>query len=1086
MADPAADRDRRARYGLFGLVSLVLLAVLGVLVLALGRPAQLPLPGWAVALVEARLDRALGPGMALTLGGVAIDLPGPGRAGGLSLAALRLSGAGGDVALALPRAGLTAADGGGALILDGARLTLRRDTGGGIALAVAGPGAGAAAWELGAGTLTGFAEALAHALDRPGLGHLARIEARGITLFYQDRVLGRVWEIADGRIVLRRSGASVAIALTGTLVQPGGPPARVRVTLDRPTGAGTLAVSAGFSGIDVAAIGRGADGPRLTGAMSGHVAAALTPGGPAAPVEGWVAVTGGGVAPLAGAAPLALDRARARMVWRPADATLEIAAAEFAAPGGRAAVSGRIRRDPGGRFLAQFGLAEATLAAAPGGPLAAPLRLTGGGADLRIDPAAAQVTLGQAWARDDAGALWRASGALTLTPDGPAVAADLAPPLLSRDRLLALWPSAVQAPTRAWLAENLQAGTLARIAGGLRIAPGQAARFAVSFDVDGMRLTPLAGLPPIRGGMGHALLTESALQMRLTAGEITLPGAGALDLAGSEFAIPDIAREDAPAIATIRARGGLAAALALLDHPPFGFSGKGGIPADAATGQVAAEARIALPLVPDIGPDAVDLAARAELTDVASEVLVPGRTLAAERLALRADNAAVVLSGEATLDGLPVDAEWRQPLAEGAGGGQITGTVELSQRFLDIFGIGLSPGAVTGAGRGALTIDLPQDAPAGFALRSDLAGIGLSLPALGWALAPGATGDLRAEGVLGPAARIDRLTLDAPGLTLDGRIDLEPGGALAAARFDRVRAGGWLDAAATLTGQGPGRPPALSVTGGSVDLRRLPPGPGGGAAAGPVELRLDRAVLTDRIALTGIAGTLAAGAGLSGRLTARVNGGARVAVTLTPGPGGTDIQLLANDAGAALRAAGLSQALRGGTLDLRLRAQGGGGRHEGTLALRDFRVRDAPVLAGLLSAISIVGLIEQLDGEGLAFSAADAAFALAPGRLFLHEASATGPSLGLSAEGVADTTNGIVDLQGVVSPVYLLNGMLQETGLFGGLFGRGAGEGIIGFSYTLRGPAAAPRIAVNPLSALAPGALRQLFRGPVPGAGDAG
>ncbi|MBL4556570.1 MAG: hypothetical protein JKP98_03385 [Rhodobacteraceae bacterium] len=149
-------------------------------------------------------------------------------------------------------------------------------------------------------------------------------------------------------------------------------------------------------------------------------------------------------------------------------------------------------------------------------------------------------------------------------------------------------------------------------------------------------------------------------------------------------------------------------------------------------------------------------------------------------------------------------------------------------------------------------------------------------------------------------------------------------------------------------------------------------------------------------------------------------------------------------------------------------------------------MRDAPALAALLSAISVVGLLEQLDGEGLAFSEVDAAFALTPERLMLRQASATGQSLGLSAEGVVDTRNRVLDLQGVVSPIYLLNGALQQSGLFGELFGRVRGEGVIGFSYTVRGPADAPRVSVNPLSALAPGVLRQFFRGPVPGMGGRG
>ena len=61
-----------------------------------------------------------------------------------------------------------------------------------------------------------------------------------------------------------------------------------------------------------------------------------------------------------------------------------------------------------------------------------------------------------------------------------------------------------------------------------------------------------------------------------------------------------------------------------------------------------------------------------------------------------------------------------------------------------------------------------------------------------------------------------------------------------------------------------------------------------------------------------------------------------------------------------------------------------------------------------------------------------------------------------------------MDLQGVISPLYVLNAV-------GGLFSR-RGEGLIGFNYKLRGPTDAPVVSVNPLSALTPGVFRDLFR----------
>jgi hypothetical protein len=65
-----------------------------------------------------------------------------------------------------------------------------------------------------------------------------------------------------------------------------------------------------------------------------------------------------------------------------------------------------------------------------------------------------------------------------------------------------------------------------------------------------------------------------------------------------------------------------------------------------------------------------------------------------------------------------------------------------------------------------------------------------------------------------------------------------------------------------------------------------------------------------------------------------------------------------------------------------------------------------------------------------------------------------------------------MDMQGVLSPIYLINGIGQ-------IFSR-RGEGLIGFNFNLRGGIDAPRVAVNPLSVFTPGMFRDIFRRPPP------
>ena len=142
------------------------------------------------------------------------------------------------------------------------------------------------------------------------------------------------------------------------------------------------------------------------------------------------------------------------------------------------------------------------------------------------------------------------------------------------------------------------------------------------------------------------------------------------------------------------------------------------------------------------------------------------------------------------------------------------------------------------------------------------------------------------------------------------------------------------------------------------------------------------------------------------------------------------------------------------------------------MTVTDVRLRNAPAIGALLDAISIVGIIDQLQGPGIYFEDVQARFRLEPDRVILSSSSATGPSMGISMDGYYDLAQKRIDMQGVLSPIYLLNGI-------GSVFTR-RGEGLVGFNFNLSGPASDPQVAVNPLSVFTPGMFREIFRRPPP------
>ena len=469
------------------------------------------------------------------------------------------------------------------------------------------------------------------------------------------------------------------------------------------------------------------------------------------------------------------------------------------------------------------------------------------------------------------------------------------------------------------------------------------------------------------------------------------------------------------------------AALSLLDEPPFNFLTKAGQPVDLADGHARVEATIRLPLVPKIDLPDVTYSVTGEITRVRSDKIVPGKVLSADRLELRADNEGMEISGPGHLGKAAFDARWTQGFGpEAEGQSQVTGTVELSQAFVDEFGIGLPKGAVTGQGLGDITIDLKRDAAPRFTLVSDLNRLALRVPEIGWSKGRATTGRLEVAGTLGTPARIGKLLLAAPGLKAEGKVVLNGDGALKAVQLARVQVGRWLDAPVELIGRGAGRAVGVSVGGGRLDLSRATFG--AGAAAGeavPMTIKLARLQISDTIALTDFDGTFTTAGGFNGSFTGKVNGGTAVTGTVAPSTASpasrSAVRITSRNAGGVFASAGIFTKAHGGQMELLLRPRAEPDQYDGTVTIKTIKVRDAPGLADLLGAISVIGLLEQLNGDGIVFSNVDSSFRLTPKAVEITSGSAVGASLGVSMAGLYTFADDRFDMQGVVSPIYLVN-----------------------------------------------------------------
>jgi hypothetical protein len=211
-------------------------------------------------------------------------------------------------------------------------------------------------------------------------------------------------------------------------------------------------------------------------------------------------------------------------------------------------------------------------------------------------------------------------------------------------------------------------------------------------------------------------------------------------------------------------------------------------------------------------------------------------------------------------------------------------------------------------------------------------------------------------------------------------------------------------------------------------------------------------------------------------------------VSIAPAGDGRKLTVTAANAGPLLQGVfGLGN-ISGGKMEIEARLPpasvplGKQPDYVGTLVMQDFRIENQPFFARLFSAGSLGGLVDLMRGQGIGIDKLTLPFSSTNDVIDIREAHASGPSVGLSAEGYIDRRNNTLDLQGAVAPIYGLNGMLNSIPLIGSILTSKKGEGILGMTYEASGSLDEPKISVNPLSMLTPGIFRRIFEGKVPSA----
>jgi hypothetical protein len=189
-----------------------------------------------------------------------------------------------------------------------------------------------------------------------------------------------------------------------------------------------------------------------------------------------------------------------------------------------------------------------------------------------------------------------------------------------------------------------------------------------------------------------------------------------------------------------------------------------------------------------------------------------------------------------------------------------------------------------------------------------------------------------------------------------------------------------------------------------------------------------------------------------------------------------DFKVTSNNAGKIIKAFGLSNNIEGGELNISGNVSAMPESFaNGSLQIFDYRLTEAPLLTKILSLASLTGITNLLSDKGVPMKRLTGNFSMKDNFISITDVRSYGNSLGFTVQGNVNLKDTTLDLSGAVTPSYSINSMLGNIPLLGNLFKGKEGEGLIATNYKVSGKYPDVKITVNPLSALTPGFLRNIW-----------
>lgn len=659
------------------------------------------------------------------------------------------------------------------------------------------------------------------------------------------------------------------------------------------------------------------------------------------------------------------------------------------------------------------------------------------------------------------------------------------------------WPLEFAVGGREWALANLSNGELdvaaefALSTPGTDLAALNVERLVGLLDYRGMTVRYMPHMPELQGVTGTARYEGGALHFDIASGSaVNLKMGGAtIDLTGLDKPPPQHAAIRMPIT------GSAPDVIRFLARPKLGLSKDVLYDYRRLAGDVSIDLSLGFPLLNAITVSDLDLKADASLSNFSLKNAIGAVDLTDATGRVRYGGSELTVNGAGKLDGSAVEIGWRE----------MFGAKVPFRRRYDLKGTvpadlvakaGLPPiePYLSGPIGTTLHYQVATNGTSEVVGRFDIKGAAADVAPISWSKQAGTEGQVQMTMKLAAGGKLSTIDFDgrANGLEGKGVVRFAGDNVLQQVSLQQFRIGQTDVALDWKRVQGGVE---LSLRGSTIELPRVREmikardniaanNPGGPAATSHSNTRMTlqiQRVLTQRGSLGYTNGRLDLRGDRIALADLSIGAGKGSTFRVTPAGQGRKLFLYVADFGQMLSDAGWIDGLVNGYLHIEGQYDDAvaGAPLNGFLKMGPYRLQKVTPRPNIGTLNTAIDGLNRAGNALQQFDNLEANVTKTGDRLQVKNGRTSGQSIGLTAQGVVDLGNDTAKLSGIVVPAFALNNLLSNVPLLGPLLTGGKDGGLFAISYQLSGPLDDLKTDVNMMSAMTPGALRDLFTGSI-------